>query len=418
MKNLIRIYLGFQLFFSLLLWLPIFYEYQLRIGLSPSEIFRIQSIYYFAFCLLEIPTGLIADRLGYRRCMRWGAFALVIANLLAVFVQNYTGFLFHFLLIALSRSLISGASSAYLYDALESYGQRELYKDVEGKARAYGLIAKVVCWAGVGALMNWKLTLPYSLTAVSALIAFGFSMVMPEIQPRQIERRSESDSFGASIVGVVKQVWAAGRTTVTHPFLLLVMVQGIGLFVLGRIVQVNLFQPILSSKALSAATFGWIMSLMTVFEAAGSYGSTTLKRLCGDLNAVYLLTLTLAVSIAVIPYAASVGTILSLILFSLVSGVAFPIQKQLINDAIPHGAQRATLLSLESIIDRATCAWVASLLSSNTAKASGLETFLVRSAFATVAGLILLVVLHRAAKGLLAVRAEAESESSGWVGEK
>src|SRR3954454_23824598 len=89
---------GFQLFFGMLLWTPVFYEYQKRIGLSDPEIFRIQSIYYLLFCLLEIPTGLFADLWGYRLCMRAGALVLVASNLLPIYAQSYSGFLAHFVL--------------------------------------------------------------------------------------------------------------------------------------------------------------------------------------------------------------------------------------------------------------------------------------------------------------------------------
>jgi hypothetical protein len=46
----------------------------------------------------------------------------------------------------------------------------------------------------------------------------------------------------------------------------------------------------------------------------------------------------------------------------LVTGFCFPIQRQLLNDVIPDSRYRATILSIESILDRAICAWVASLL--------------------------------------------------------
>ena len=166
MKKLIRLYTAFQFFFGFLLWLPIFYEYQRRMGLAPAEIFEIQSLYQIVFCFLEIPTGWFADRFGYLRSMRVGAAVLAAANLLPIFAVDYVGFLAHFILIALSRSFISGASSSYLYEAFRERGETEAYKGVEGAARAYGLVGRVVGWAGVGFMMEWHVTLPYWLTAV------------------------------------------------------------------------------------------------------------------------------------------------------------------------------------------------------------------------------------------------------------
>ena len=72
-RRIIRLNNGFQLLFNLLWWMPVFYAYQRDAGLSDSQIFGIQSIYYTAFCLFEIPTGVIADRIGALNCLRAGA---------------------------------------------------------------------------------------------------------------------------------------------------------------------------------------------------------------------------------------------------------------------------------------------------------------------------------------------------------
>ncbi len=108
--RVIKLFYGFQFFFSLLLWTPVFIAYQQRMGLSDEQIYGIQSIYYIAFCLLELPTGYLADRWSQRKCLLSGSLLLVGSNLLVVFEPTYAGFLWHWLSIALSRSLISGAT--------------------------------------------------------------------------------------------------------------------------------------------------------------------------------------------------------------------------------------------------------------------------------------------------------------------
>ncbi|RYZ65313.1 MAG: MFS transporter, partial [Proteobacteria bacterium] len=274
-KSAVKTYIAFQFFFQMMIWLPIFYEYQIRIGLSPAQIFEIQSYYYIAFCLLEIPTGLIADRLGYLRCLRAGAVVLVIANILPLSNASYVGMLLHFMGIALSRSLISGASSAYLYDYLNERGEAAQYKTVEGHARSYGLIGKVIAWAAIGALMKWEITLPYSLTAFSALVSVFYAIKLPGLKPLEIQTRP----------AIYEHIGMALKTVAVRPLLLLIMLQGVGLFVLGRIVQVNLFQPILSTHSFDVATFGIVMSIMTGFEALGSHWPHLLRKYVGDLNA-------------------------------------------------------------------------------------------------------------------------------------
>ena len=48
-------------------------------------------------------------------------------------------------------------------------------------------------------------------------------------------------------------------------------------------------------------------------------------------------------------------TVIGFALFSLFAGVAFPVQKQLLNDHIPNKKYRASILSIESLGDRMIC---------------------------------------------------------------
>lgn len=389
MKKTVRIFYGFQLFFSLLLWLPIFYEYQKRIGLNDTEIFRIQSLYYLVFCFLEIPTGMMADRWGHRFCLRLGSMVLVLSNLLPIFAQSYLGFLSHFMLIALARSLVSGASSAYLYEYLKQHSGLNHYKQIEGNARAYGLVAKVICWTFIGALMEWQLTLPYILTSLCSLISVAYTLVLPALLP--IEQDKTTD-LSASAISSLQRVSSVFRHLYKDPSLIFLMVQGVGIFVLGRICQVNLFQPILSSKSFNLKTFGVVMSLMTIFEAFGSFKPSWLRRKISDLKAIYFLTFLMAVSLMLIPVVGKAMTVAFLCIFSAACGLSYPVQRQLINDAIPDSRFRATFLSVESIIDRAVNAWVAFLVGTFLTNGK-LNQFLVASAAFSLCAIAMLFVI-------------------------
>lgn len=346
MDRTIRRYFVYQFFFSLLFWVPIFFEFQKQIGLSDASIFGIQSIYYVVFAFLEIPTGFIADKLGRRFSLQGSAAVLLVAQFFPIFMQTHTGMLVHFILIALARSLNSGASSAYLYEYLQTKSAAAEYKQWEGKARAFSLLGKIVCWGAVGFFMKWHLTLPYWLTSVSAVLALIYTYRLPI---DAVQKTTKAPLlFGATL-------WQALRGS----RLSMIMVQGIALFVLVRILQVNLFQPILKSKDFGVEMFGPIMAVMTLFEAIGSAKPRIMQAFAKDTGAVSLLTALMALAIAAIPMAREIGTLAALCLFSFVTGIAFPIQKQLINDAIGSSPLRATLISIESILDRSVCAVVA-----------------------------------------------------------
>ncbi|MGW4522743.1 MFS transporter [Amycolatopsis sp. NPDC004378] len=388
-QRTVRLTYGFQFFFGLLLWVPIFYQYQKLAGLSDGEIFGIQSIYYIVFCLLEIPTGMVADRFDYRTSLAAGAGVLVVANLVPVFLGSYTGFLVHFVLIALARSLVSGAQSAYLYEYLHASGAGEHYLRVEGVGRAYSLVGKIVYWPVIGLLMTWNLPSPYWLTAINAAVALAFACRLPAIPGG---RRSTGKT--ASLLAGVGGALSALRSS---RWLALLMVQGIAMFTLVRICQVNLFQPILESKSLSVNWYGAVLAAMTVFEALGAARPHRLRRAIGPVGSVFTLTIVMALCLGLIVFVGSFPAVVLLCVFAVATGIAFPVQKQLLNDSIPDSRHRATLLSMESIVDRAVCALVAVALGAYLA-AGRLNEFLVLSAVVTGVAMGLLALL------LLAVR--------------
>jgi len=388
----------FQFFFGLLLWLPVFYEYQRQIGLSDAQIFGIQSIYYIAFCLLEIPTGMVADRFDYRHCLVAGGVVLIGANLTPVLLSDYTGFLVHFLLIALARSLVSGAASAYLYEYMHAAGAGAGYPQAEGYGRSYSLIGKVVCWPVVGLLMQWNMPSPYWLSAINAAIAVLAAVLLPAIPARLSPPPASGSSTSTTPAATSGRpprppISVALRGSFAQMrgsrLLVLLMVQGVAIFTLARICSVNLFQPILDSKQTPVVLYGVVMALMTVFEALGAARPSWLRNRISDVRSVFLLTIAMAVTLALTGLLGIVGSVIALCLFSLACGLSFPIQRALLNAAITDSRYRATLLSIESIIDRAVCALVALALGDYLQNGQ-LTDFLVQTAIVTC---VLMVVI-------------------------
>jgi MFS family permease len=377
LKLVTRNYLAFQVFFALLFWLPVFYEVQKQLGMDERQIFGIQSAYYLAFCLLEIPTGWFADRFGLIRSLRWGAGVLVLAHAVVVLrdfdvvSSAVVVFYAHFLLIALARSLISGASNAYLYEVYLRAGRSEEYVHVEGRARAYGLMTKIVSWSGVGFLTQQFLLSSYWLSLGSALVSVYFATRLPEFMASPLglsgvkvsspedavssPQAKKTHARSASLLRAWAEVWR-------HPRLLGLMIQGMGVFVLARLIQVNLFQPLVLSQGWSVASLGWIMALMTAAEALASLRLKSVLGRMGAVKAVSALTAALAAVVVGLAYSGQWMGLACFILFSGLVGLVGPIQRQVINGAITDSSNRAILLSFESLLDRGATSLMAYLL--------------------------------------------------------
>lgn len=409
-RRIIRLNNGFQLLFNLLWWMPVFYAYQRDAGLSDGQIFGIQSIYYIAFCLFEIPTGVVADRIGARNCLRAGAVVMTAANMAPVVAPSYTGFLVHFLAIAAGRSLTSGAASAYLYDGLRAEGADGHYLRAEGTARALGLAAKVVCWPLVGPLMALAPQTPYVLSAASAAGSLGCALALPRLAAQagsDTRARARARRSGT----LLRDSGAAWRVLRSSPWLALLMVQGVAVFTLSRICQVNLFQPVLLEHGIGESAHGSVLAAMTVAEAVASARPQWLGRRLPPAMWVSLLSVALAATLAGTAVGGPWAVVGLLCAFAAITGFVYPVQRKLVNDAIPADAPRATLLSVESIVDRGVCA-VAAVAAGAYLAAGRLDALLWHSAAVTCVLIpVLHLALHRTAPGR--VPAELRGTGSG-----
>src|SRR5690606_9138576 len=115
--------------------------------------------------------------------------------------------------------------------------------------------------------------LPYLLSMGTAAVALAFALRLPPAHPKP---KKVTLTFSSSLGSDFR---AAVRVLGASPVLMLVMAQGVAIFVLDRISQVNLFQPILKDKAFALGVFGLVSSGTAVFEALGSARAPRLRRL-------------------------------------------------------------------------------------------------------------------------------------------
>jgi len=354
-KKFVNLYYIYQTFFNLLLIIPIFYEVQKIAGISDKSIYNIQSIYYIAFILLEIPSGFFADICGRKKSLIISAMLLLFSNFLPIFIRNELGFLLHFLIIAVARSLNSGTASAILYNFLNQKNCQADFKKIEGNARSYALIGRFIAWPMTGYLLVYNFNLPFIITAVFISISLGSILLLKVEEEDQKDQNSDLKNTN----NIFESFQLIKNNLRKNPLLILIMVQGTGFFVLQRIGLLQLAQPLLKSKDFSVESFGILLSVATMFEALAAKNSYRIKTLIkDDKKSVFILTIFLAFIFVTLGNTNKVATVPILFIFSFFCGLIFPIQKQLLNDNINLEKFRATLISIESIIQRIVAALI------------------------------------------------------------
>jgi len=151
-------------------------------GLNPFQISLLIGIWSATQLLLEVPTGVVADRYPRRN-------VLIVAML--VIALGYTfwlkgGFIFYGLgmvMWGVKNALTSGTFESFVYDGLKSEGRQENYGKVNGQSEGafqVGLMFSAVI-GGILAQYSFNLVLIFSIISsiLAALILFTIKSVRP-----------------------------------------------------------------------------------------------------------------------------------------------------------------------------------------------------------------------------------------------
>lgn len=358
----LRLFYAFRLLATSYLFVPIFMLFQAERGLSFFERLALGGIYSAVIIIVEVPTGVFADRLGRRRSMLWGAVAMVAASLLAARAHNFASFAVAEALAALSMALCSGADSAYLYDLLAAHGRTGEYARRESAASAWHLAGSALAFAGGGLLARVDLTLPYLATAAVAGAAAIVACLMREdrvapagplgdLASPRLAVRSWGREMLAALAAVTRNgrlAWLVGYSAVV--------------FALLR-ATVYVYQPYLAERGLGTAEIGALFAAVYLVASLVAYRTHRLRAYVGDERLLWGLLAVLAASFIGLASAGSGPWMLGLLLVQAVaSGIYSPLTKPLLNREIADSHGRAAVLSVESMARRAAMSLFAPLV--------------------------------------------------------
>jgi MFS family permease len=349
--NLRRFYL-FRLLATSYLYVPIFMLFQADRGLSFAERLGLGGLYSAVVIVVEVPTGVFADRIGRRRSMMLGAATMVASCLVALGAHGLFGFAIAESLAGVAMALCSGADSAYLFDYLLAADRGHEYARREATASAWHLLGSAIAFAGGGLLGEVDLALPYLATAVVAGGALVVAALLEDDRPRlapptaRPAARAVLRSWAAQVGGALGEVarnrrlaWMVGYSAVV--------------FALLR-ATIYVYQPYLGARGLGPAAIGLLFAGAYVVATAVALRTQALRRRFGDAALLWALLGGLAVSFVGLAGAGSGPWMLALILVQAVAnGLYSPLTKPLLNREIVDSSQRAAVLSVESMARRA-----------------------------------------------------------------
>jgi MFS family permease len=349
----LRLFYFFRLLSTSYLYVPVKVAFALSRGLGLFEVMLLSTVYCGVVILTEVPTGALADRLGRRATMMAGAVAMVAACVTYALAGGFAAFAVAEGLAALSMTLCSGADSAYLFDLLSDNGRRDEYPRREGTASAWHQAGQALAFLCGGLLGAHELALPFIVTAGVATLAFFVALFMREDGAPRRAAFAPRD-YHAHVRASLRFV--AGRGP-----LVWVIAYSAVVFVLLRATE-YVYQPYLKVSGFSIAETGMVFAAVYLVAACVAHNFVALRRWLSESTLVWALLGTLIVTFLILGNIAGPLALIVMAIQNMANGLYSPLVKIFLQREIDESHQRATVLSVESMVRRSALALVSPVI--------------------------------------------------------
>lgn len=277
-------YQVFCLVFFTPFMLPVIVLFWRENGLDLIDVHLLQAIFAVAVVALEVPTGMVADRLGKRTSLIAASATMAIGMVVYAIGRGFGVFLAGELALAFGLSLFSGAGSALLYDSLAALDRAEEFQRYEGRTRALQLTAVALC-SLVGGLVgarSYRATV--WLTAIGPAFALFWALGLTDVRSapgRGQPWRESLWGYGSLIASSLRFV---GKHRLVRWQILFLGVLSASSFWLLWV-----YQPYMEQSGLRVWAFGAAFALFNLFAALASHLADRVGHACGRTGTLWLL---------------------------------------------------------------------------------------------------------------------------------
>ncbi len=324
-------------------------------GLNNAEAFTANAFFTVGEVLFEVPTGVVADTRGRRTSYLLGAGTLLLATLLYLVMWQLRaplwGWAIASILLGLGFTFFSGATEAWLVDALEATGFEGSLEHVFGRAQVVGGAAMLV-GSVLGGVLAQATTLAAPYIARAALL--GLTLVVAWLFMHDL---GFSPDRGASPLTAVRTVLRGSidggfrNPPVRWLMLAAPFTAGVGIYVFYAS-QPYLLQLYGDPSAYGIA--GLAAALVAGAQIVGGLVVSRVRRLFRRRTDALILGSVLT-TILLVAIGVTQSFALALVLLAawcMVFAIESPLRQAFINGVIPS-EQRATVLSFDSLMGSA-----------------------------------------------------------------
>ncbi len=314
-------------------------------GMNVTMVVLCEMIFAVVVVLIEIPTGIMADRFGRKKMIVIRGFLSIFEFFILLNANNFFMFALAIFLSAIGHGCESGSSNALLYDSLLSAGKQDSFEKVLGKNNVISSVSLSISAILGGCLAGYYgLELNYSLSVVSSIIAFSLSLFLLE-PPYQKE---EDNDNAIHIMAYFKE---GLRFFHNHKVVMGYCLTGA--FLAGCINYLDEFWQLLSEKiGVPIILYGLVLTGYCIIKIPGSLLAYKVKAKF-DYDKIFQFMIAFyTIGFFIIAFTHTYWCLIPMFFLSMLQGIMDP----LIEGCIHHNTEshiRATVDSFVSLIIRA-----------------------------------------------------------------
>ena len=360
---------------------PVLILYYTTNGLNPTQIFTIQAAFHLAVLLLEVPSGYLADVVGRKKTLVFGAIFFPLGLVVYTVGRSFAVFICAEVVLAVSVSMRSGCDSAMLYDSLRQLGRQGEYKRFEGRCALFSRTGTAVSSLAGGLLAMVFLRLPFLVNVASALFMPALALSLAE--PEREQRRSKNP-----MLDILRICHFCLQQSHIRPVVLFC-----GLLMASNLTGVWAYFLLYQELGIGIGWFGFLFAL---FQLAGALGGARAHAFSERFGAKGALLMSLLIPV----FYVLLGLRPSVWLLPLVSAnaflwnLAYPVLLERLNLAVESDV-RATVLSLAGMAGSVTFIVVSPLFGRLVDAVSLSAAFIALGTFFLLAGAPLLIAMLR-----------------------
>jgi len=307
-------------------------------GVGVQGVVYCEIIYSLTVILLEIPSGILADRFGRKRLLVVTGILDIAEFVILLFARDFWMFGLAVFLAGVGRALYSGSQNALLYDSLLAEGKQGAFEKLLGRLSAIDMGGTVAAALSGGVMANF-LGLEFNYIVSACAMGAAFLVVLTLREP-PVATESET----ATALQHTKQAFALFRS---QPLMLLYGLTGA---VLGACVIYldEFWQLAMESIGVPVLLFGAVSALVYFSRIPGSLLAHKFKERI-SYRAIFIAVLLVnALGYAAVFLTRNVLCLIPMAVVSLAAGITDP----LVAGYLHHRAEsniRATAESFASL---------------------------------------------------------------------